>query len=49
MDLLIPAAHAGHWLIWVAYAVPLVIVVVAIVSQRMREAPRDEDQESPPA
>ena len=38
-------AHAGHWLIWVLYAVPLVIVigsiVVSIMRQR-REANTDE-------
>lgn len=27
---LLPLAHAGHWLVWILYAVPIVAVVVAI-------------------
>ena len=38
-------AHAGHWLIWVLYAVPVLIVigsiVISIVRQR-REAGAEE-------
>ena len=38
-------AHTGHWLIWVLYAVPVLIVVgsivISIVRQR-REEPGEE-------
>jgi cytochrome c-type biogenesis protein CcmH/NrfF len=30
-------AHAGHWLIWVLYAVPVLIVVVSIVASVVRQ------------
>ena len=30
-------AHAGHWLIWVLYAVPVLIVVVSIVASVLRQ------------
>jgi hypothetical protein len=50
-----PLAHAGHWLAQVAYALPLVLVVVALVVTKVRErraggAPRDGagDQAAPP-
>ena len=33
----LPLAHAGHWLAQVAYAVPLVLVVVALVVTKVRE------------
>jgi hypothetical protein len=32
-----PLAHAGHWLAQVAYALPLVLVVVALVVSKVRE------------
>jgi hypothetical protein len=32
-----PLAHAGHWLAQVAYALPLVLVVVALVVTKVRE------------
>lgn len=39
---LLPLAHAGHYALWVLYAVPLLIVVAAIVkstiTQRRRPA-----------
>ena len=33
----LPLAHAGHWLAQVAYALPLVLVVVALVATKLRE------------
>ncbi len=30
-------AHAGHWLAQVAYALPIVLVVVALVVTKVRE------------
>jgi cytochrome c-type biogenesis protein CcmH/NrfF len=30
-------AHAGHWLLWVLYAVPVLIVVGSIVVSIMRQ------------
>jgi hypothetical protein len=30
-------AHAGHWLIWVLYAVPILIVLVSIAAGVIRQ------------
>jgi cytochrome c-type biogenesis protein CcmH/NrfF len=30
-------AHAGHWLIWILYAVPVVIVLFSIVASIVRQ------------
>jgi cytochrome c-type biogenesis protein CcmH/NrfF len=40
-------AHAGHWLIWVLYAVPVLIVVGSIVLSIVRQ--RREDAEGEPS
>ena len=32
-----PLAHAGHWLAQVAYVVPLLLVVIALVVSKVRE------------
>jgi hypothetical protein len=37
-------AHAGHWLIWVLYAVPVLIVIGSIVLSIMRQR-REGDAE----
>lgn len=40
MDLAVislPLAHAGHWALWVLYAVPVVVVVASIVFTIVRE------------
>ena len=29
-QLWLPLAHAGHWIVWVLYALPLVAVLIAI-------------------
>jgi hypothetical protein len=49
-----PLAHAGHWLAQVAYAVPLVLVVVALVVTKVRERrnggrPGEDGEPVPPA
>jgi hypothetical protein len=33
-------AHAGHWAIWVLYAVPVVIVLASIVISLIRDRGR---------
>jgi hypothetical protein len=30
-------AHAGHWLIWILYAVPVLIVLVSVVASVVRQ------------
>jgi cytochrome c-type biogenesis protein CcmH/NrfF len=45
---LLPLAHAGHWLIWVLYAVPVVAVLVAVVVGSRRERRRREGGATPP-
>ncbi len=45
-------AHAGHWLAQVAYAAPLVLVVVALVVSTLRgrrSEPEEQGAEGPPA
>jgi hypothetical protein len=44
----LPIAHAGHWLVYVIYAVPVLIVLGSILLSvvRDRRAPRADD---PPA
>lgn len=48
---LVPVAHAGHWLVSVLYARPVLIVigslVVTAVRSRRREAKEHEDAEEP--
>ncbi len=40
---MLPLAHAGHYALWVLYALPVLVVVVAIL--RSAIAVRREDQE----
>ncbi len=35
--MVLPLAHAGHWAIWLLYAVPVVIVLGSIVVSLVRE------------
>jgi cytochrome c-type biogenesis protein CcmH/NrfF len=37
----LPIAHAGHWAIWILYAVPVLIVLGSIVVQLRRERRED--------
>lgn len=40
----LPVAHAGHWIVWVLYAVPLVAVLVALwISSRRARGERDAE------
>ena len=34
---MLPIAHAGHWLLWILYAVPVVIVLASIVIAVIRD------------
>jgi hypothetical protein len=40
----LPLAHAGHWALWVLYAIPILIVAFAIVRSTLaqRRASREE-------
>ena len=40
---MLPIAHAGHWAIWVLYAVPVVIVLGSIGLQLVRNRGQAED------
>jgi hypothetical protein len=45
-------AHAGHWLAQVAFAAPLVLVVVALVVSKLRGRRSESEEpgaEGPPA
>jgi hypothetical protein len=37
-------AHAGHWLIWVLYAVPVLIVIGSIVLSIVRQRREDAEE-----
>jgi cytochrome c-type biogenesis protein CcmH/NrfF len=43
---MLPIAHAGHWLLWILYAAPVVIVlasiVIAVVRDRRETGPEPE-------
>jgi heme exporter protein D len=43
---MLPLAHVGHYFIWVLYAVPVLIVTVAIVRSMIvqRRWERDEEE-----
>ena len=40
-------AHAGDWLVSLLYAVPIVIIVVALVVQKRRERGREDESVVP--
>lgn len=48
--LMLPLAHAGHYVVWLLYALPVIIVVAAIVrstlAQRRERHPPDPDDRS---
>jgi cytochrome c-type biogenesis protein CcmH/NrfF len=45
----LPVAHAGHWLVYILYAVPVLIVLASIVVTVIRDRRRgDVDEEPPP-
>jgi hypothetical protein len=39
----LPLAHAGHWALWVLYAVPVIIVLGSIVLNMVRERRGDDE------
>jgi uncharacterized membrane protein SirB2 len=39
----LPIAHAGHWLIYVLYAVPVLIVLGSVVMTVLRERRRGRE------
>ena len=44
---LLPVAHAGHWIVWVLYALPVVAVAAAIwISARRATAAEAEAPET---
>ena len=45
---MLPIAHAGHWALWILYAVPLIVVIVSIVNSTRRDRHRPDDAEGPP-
>jgi hypothetical protein len=34
---MLPIAHAGHWALWILYAVPVIVVCASIVTSVLRE------------
>jgi cytochrome c-type biogenesis protein CcmH/NrfF len=45
----LPVAHAGHWLVYILYAVPVLIVLASIVVTVVRDRRRGKVDEEPPA
>jgi hypothetical protein len=45
----LPVAHAGHWLVYILYAVPVLIVLASIVVTIVRDRRRGSVDEEPPA
>jgi heme exporter protein D len=45
---MLPLAHVGHQLIWVLYAVPVLIVAVAIVRSMIAQRRLGDDEEERP-
>jgi hypothetical protein len=41
----LPLAHAGHWLVYVLYAVPVIIVLGSIVVTMIRDRRRRASEE----
>jgi cytochrome c-type biogenesis protein CcmH/NrfF len=44
-----PIAHAGHWAVYVLYAVPVAIVLTSIVVTVVRDRRRGRASDDPPA
>jgi cytochrome c-type biogenesis protein CcmH/NrfF len=40
-----PFAHAGHWALWVLYAVPVIVVLGSIIVSLRRERRQAPDPE----
>lgn len=41
----LPLAHAGHWALWILYAVPVIIVLGSIVLSVVRDRRERRDSE----
>jgi hypothetical protein len=39
-----PVAHAGHWIANTLYALPVIVLFVAVARQRWRDRHRPDDQ-----
>lgn len=46
---MLPLAHAGHYVVWALYALPVIIVVAAIVRSTLAQRREDERAEDPAA
>ena len=45
---MLPIAHAGHWALYILYAVPVLIVVGSIVVTMVRDRRGDDPSDQPP-
>jgi cytochrome c-type biogenesis protein CcmH/NrfF len=45
----LPIAHAGHWLVYILYVVPVLIVLASIIVTVVRDRRRGGIDEEPPA
>jgi len=45
----LPLAHAGHWLVYILYAVPVLIVLASIVVTIVRDRRRGDVEEERPS
>lgn len=43
---MLPLAHAGHWTLWLLYAVPVIVVLGSIIASVRRER-RERDGGEP--
>jgi flagellar biosynthesis/type III secretory pathway M-ring protein FliF/YscJ len=43
----IPFAHAGHWALWILYAIPILIVAFAIVRSTLAQRRARSEEEEP--
>jgi cytochrome c-type biogenesis protein CcmH/NrfF len=44
----IPFAHAGHWALYLLYAVPIGVVLASVLVTVRRERRREDSEVSPP-
>lgn len=40
----VPIAHAGHWIVNTLYAMPVIVLVLALIRQRRVEARREAEE-----
>ena len=46
--MLLPLAHAGHWFLWILYAIPVIVVIGSIVISMRRERAGQVGRGEPP-